>query len=62
MVLWGCPPPWGYLSVLPVPPEEHDIDRPVPHPPGGPLVGPAQPRVHLPVLCALPEFAATGGC
>ena len=48
MVLWGCPPPRGYLSVSSVPPEEHGIKRPVPHPPGGPLVGPAQPPVHLP--------------
>ena len=48
MVLWGCPPTWGYLSVFSVPPEEHGIERPVPHPPGGPLVGLAQPPVHLP--------------
>ena len=48
MVLWGCPPPRGYLSVSSVPPEEHGIKEPVSHPPGGPLVGPAQPPVHLP--------------
>ena len=48
MVLWGCPPPRGYLSVSSVPPEEHSIEGPVPRPPGGPLVGPAQPPVHLP--------------
>ena len=48
MVLWGCPPPRGYLSVSSVPPEEHGIEGPVPRPPGGPLVGPAQPPVHLP--------------
>ena len=48
MVLWGCPPPRGYLSVSSVPPEEHGIKGPVPQPPGGPLVGPAQPPVHLP--------------
>ena len=48
MVLWGCPPPRGYLSVSSFPPEEHGIKRPVPQPPGGPLVGPAQPPVHLP--------------
>ena len=48
MVLWGCPPPRGYLLVSSVPPKEHGIERPVPHPPGGPLVGPAQPPVHLP--------------
>ena len=45
MVLRVCPPP---LSVSSVPQEEHGIERPVPHPPGGPLVGPAQPPVHLP--------------
>ena len=38
MVLWGCPPPRGYLSVSSVPPEEHGIEGPVPRPPGGPLV------------------------
>ena len=48
MVLRGCPPPRGYLSVSSVSPEEHGIERPVPQPPGGPLVGPAQPPVHLP--------------
>ena len=48
MVLWGCPPPRGYLSVSSVPPEGHGIEGPVPRPPGGPLVGPAQPPVHLP--------------
>ena len=48
MVLWGCPPPRGYLSVSSVSPEEHGIKGPVPQPPGGPLVGPAQPPVHLP--------------
>ena len=48
MVLWGCPPPRGYLSVSSVSPEEHGIEGPVPRPPGGPLVGPAQPPVHLP--------------
>ena len=48
MVLWGCPGPRGYLSVSSVPPEEHGIKGPVPQPPGGPLVGPAQPPVHLP--------------
>ena len=48
MVPWRCPPPRGYLSVSSVPPEEHSIERPVPQPPGGPLVGPAQPPVHLP--------------
>ena len=48
MVLWGRPPPRGYLSVSSVPPEEHGIEGPVPRPPGGPLVGPAQPPVHLP--------------
>ena len=48
MVLWGCPPPRGYLLVSSVPPEEHGIEGPVPRPPGGPLVGPAQPPVHLP--------------
>ena len=48
MVLWGCPPPRGYLSVSSVSLEEHAIEGPVPQPPGGPLVGPAQPPVHLP--------------
>ena len=48
MVLWGCPPPRGQLSVSSVPPEEHGIEGPVPRPPGGPLVGPAQPPVLLP--------------
>ena len=48
MVLWGCPPPRGYLSVSSVSPEEHGIEGPVPQPPGGPLVGPTQPPVHLP--------------
>ena len=48
MVLWGCPPPRGYLSVSSVSPEEHGIEGPVPQPPGGPLVCPAQPPVHLP--------------
>ena len=48
MVLWGCPPPRGYLLVSSVPPEEHGIEGPVPQPPGGPLVGQAQPPVHLP--------------
>ena len=48
MVLWGCPPPRGYLSVSSVPPEEHGIKGLVPQPPGSPLVGPAQPPVHLP--------------
>ena len=48
MVLWGCPPPLGYLSVSSVSPEEHGIEGPVPRPPGGPLVGPAHPPVHLP--------------
>ena len=48
MVLWGCPPPLGYLSVSSVPPEEHGIEGPVPRSPGGPLAGPAQPPVHLP--------------
>ena len=48
MVLWGCPPPQGYLSVSSVSPEEHGIAGPVPRPPGGPLVGLAPPLVHLP--------------
>ena len=48
MVLWGCPPPRGYLSFSSVSPEEHGIEGPVPRPPGGSLVGPAQPAVHLP--------------
>ena len=48
MVLWGCPSPRGYLWVSSVSPEEHGIEGPVPQPPGGPLVGPAQPPVHLP--------------
>ena len=48
MVLWGRPPPRGCLSVSSVPPEEHGIEGPVPRPPGGPLVGPAQPPVHFP--------------
>ena len=48
MVLWGCPAPRGYLSVSSVPPEEQGIKGPVRQPPGGPLVGPAQPPVHLP--------------
>ena len=48
MVPWGCPPPRGYLSVSSVPPEEHGIKGPFPQPPGCPLVGPAQPPVHLP--------------
>ena len=48
MVLWGCPSPRGYFSVSSVPPEEHGIKGPVPQPPGDPLVGPAQPPVHLP--------------
>ena len=30
MLLWGCPPPRGYLSVSSVPPEEHGIKGPVP--------------------------------
>ena len=40
-------PPMGYLPVPPVPLEEHGIEGPVPHPPGGPRAGPAQPPVHL---------------
>ena len=48
MVLWGCPAPRGYLSVSSVRLEEHSIKWPVPQPPGGPLLGPAQPPVHLP--------------
>ena len=48
MVLCGRPPPRGCLSVSSVPPEEHGIEGPVPRPPGGPLVGPAQPPVHFP--------------
>ena len=48
MVLWGCPPHRGYLLVSSVSPEEHGIEGPVPRSPGGPLVGPAQPPVHLP--------------
>ena len=48
MVLLGRPPPRGCLSVSSVPPEEHGIQGPVPRPPGGPLVGPAQPPVHFP--------------
>ena len=48
MVLWGCLAPRGYLLVSSVRPEEHGIERPVPHLPGGPLVGPPQPPVHLP--------------
>ena len=48
MVLWCRPPPRGCLSVSSVPPEEHGIKGPVPRPPGGPLVGPAQPPVHFP--------------
>ena len=48
MVLRGCPPPRGYLSVFPVSLEEHGIKGPVPKPLGGPLVGPAQPPVPLP--------------
>ena len=48
MVLRGSWAPRGYLLVSFVPPEEHGIERLVPHPPGGPLVGPAQPPVHLP--------------
>ena len=48
MVLWGCPTPRGSLSVSSVSPEEHGIEGPVPQPPGGPLVGRAQPPVHLP--------------
>ena len=37
----------GYLLVSSLPPEEHGIEGPVPQPPGGPLVGPTQPPVHL---------------
>ena len=48
MVLQGCPTPRGYLSVSTVAPEEHGTEGLVPRPPGGPLVGPAQPPVHLP--------------
>ena len=44
----GCLPPRGYLSVSSICPEEHGIEGPVPQPPGGTLVGPAQPPVHLP--------------
>ena len=44
----AAPRPRGYLPVSSIPLEEHGIERPVPHPPGGPLVGPAQPPVHLP--------------
>ena len=47
VVLWGRPPPWAYLPVPPVPPEEHGIQGPVPHPPGGPRAGPAQTPVKL---------------
>ena len=47
VVLRGRPPPRGYLPVPPVPPEEHGIEGPVPHPPGGPQAGPAEPPVHL---------------
>ena len=48
MVLWGSPPPRGYLPVFSVPAEGHGIEWPVPQSPGGPLVGPAQPTVHPP--------------
>ena len=47
MVLRGRPPPRGYLPVPSVRPEEHGIQRPVPHPPSGPHAGQAQPSVHL---------------
>ena len=47
VVLWGRPPPRGHLPVPPVPPQEHGIEGPVPHPPGGPRAGPAQPPVHF---------------
>ena len=35
VVLWGRPPPRGHLPVPPVPPEEHGIEGPDPHPRGG---------------------------
>ena len=44
VVLAGHPPPWGYLPIPPVPPEEHGIERPVSLVPQG---GPVQPPVHL---------------
>ena len=42
MVLLGPSTPRGHLPVTPIPPEEHGIEEPVPHPPGGPRGGPAQ--------------------
>ena len=47
MVLRGRSSPRGYLPVPSVPPEEHGIERPVPHPADGPRAGPAQQPVHL---------------
>ena len=47
VVLWGRPAPQRHLPVPPVPPEEHGIEGLVPHPPGGPRAGAAQPPVHL---------------
>ena len=38
-------PPRGHLPVPLVPLGEHGIEGPVPHPPGGPRAGPAQPPV-----------------
>ena len=42
--LLGHPPPWGHLPVPPVPPELHDVQRPVPLVPRG---CPCQPPLHL---------------
>ena len=47
VVLRGRPSPRGHLLVPAIPPEQHGIEGPVPHPPGGPGAGPAQPAVHL---------------
>ena len=62
MVLWACLPPRGYLRVSSVPPEECGIEWSVPHLPGSPLVGPAQPPLHLPHQGEglIPQRARTG--
>ena len=36
----GSPSPPGHLPVPTIPPEENNIEGPVPHPPGGPRVNP----------------------
>ena len=49
-LLWSsgaAQPPRGTSRFPPTIPEEHGIEKPVPHLPGGPRAGPAQPPVHF---------------